>query len=123
MSLAFWSEGKITTWRFADIKANTFLIGDCGLGYGSDGVWPTRSYFWYQGRHRGPEIRSNNKTRAQDFLDKSGPWPYVTWIRPTPTLELPVNFYGHSGRKTNMTFIDAHVEARIKLPIHLFELD
>jgi prepilin-type N-terminal cleavage/methylation domain-containing protein/prepilin-type processing-associated H-X9-DG protein len=79
--------------RLAGVNSGIILIGDCSLSPGGG---------WYPG----------TVLRGQDGLRHGmGPWPYVTvlglWSTP-----VSVDYYGHTGEKSNLAFVDGHAESK-----------
>ncbi len=80
--------------RLSDIKAiKVVLLGDCALGP-AGGAYPTADYrAMYAGYRYESELRAH------------GPWPYTWWVGTGR-----VDYYGHTGEKSNLTFLDGHAE-------------
>ncbi len=84
--------------RISDVKANkVVLLGDCNLGPGG-GAYPAADY---------PPLfhgyRDESEFRAH------GPWPYLWYINGWQKTQR-CDYYGHTGEKSNLNFIDGHGE-------------
>ena len=117
-------EGFMKCRRFGDIrKPKTVLIGDASITSLPQGTWPAYN-------HMPDIVRNPFDTRRvpTDFeyrqrdLEMRGPWPYTSWYPPARRMTR-CNFYGHSGEKTILTFIDAHVESIRDLKPRLWSIE
>ena len=123
-------DGLMQFTKLSDITGKVVLIGDCAVG-GNSPEWamPARAFF-------GAGLDKTNNWKAYwDSLSLSdrtlrlnnfGPWTMITDRRASSGqggATVPVNYYGHSGEKTNLAFTDAHVEAigDKKVKLRLFE--
>jgi prepilin-type N-terminal cleavage/methylation domain-containing protein/prepilin-type processing-associated H-X9-DG protein len=85
--------------RLADIRGKVALIGDGALKPAA-GHWP--SVFWQ------PMGYGLGAKYTEFSLQRSAPWPWQVWG--TWASPAPLGFYGHSGERSNLTFIDGHVD-------------
>ena len=99
--------GPVECVNLSDVKSNrVVLLGDCGLNTGG-GVYPSAHYskpYW--------GWRTESELRAR------GPWPY-RWTVGT----VRVDYYGHTGEKSNLTFLDGHGEGIKDLVPEDFNID
>ena len=94
---------KATCTRYSDLKTSPVLIGDCSISPLPIGTMPSFRYVWG---------RTKDEYSEWDLADR-GPWPWVdfyTTNHPSWTRH-PADFYGHTGEKSNLAFVDGHVEA------------
>ena len=71
-------------------------------------------------RPKGGKENWDNKNPGQieKIILTRGPWPQIPFMG-----RYRVNFYGHTGEKTNFAFTDGHVEPIKKLKARLFTLE
>ncbi len=102
--------------RFGDVrKPKTILIGDATMWrhqYGTGGL-PSYTHMPMALERYDDDIFKVPRNFSYKPTDLYGgsPWPYATSWNYGGSRALRVDFYGHSGEKTNLTFIDGHVEA------------
>ncbi len=111
-------DGTATCKRFSDVKkGGTVLLGDCAL-YPTGWTFPAYTIMWNQTRY-GRETDSYSEREMERF----GPWPWITGVFTSHSTFTGVDFYGHTGEKTNLTFVDGHGEAVAEITSPPFELD
>ncbi len=111
------NESKVVCTRISDVRVGTVFLSDCALHWSGGALGVSRTLFWPH--HDGYITRTN--PQADYWIASRGPWPWVTevWLS-GPSSSVPANFYGHSGEKTNLSFMDAHVEPRRELKVQMF---
>jgi prepilin-type N-terminal cleavage/methylation domain-containing protein/prepilin-type processing-associated H-X9-DG protein len=102
--------GDVDCMRISDVRGKAVLIGDATLGVGSL-IFCNTSY----------SCRSDGKY-TDWFLECFGPWPWQAWGNAWGSA-IPIDFYGHTGERSNLTFTDGHVEAVKDLKPADFNID
>jgi prepilin-type N-terminal cleavage/methylation domain-containing protein/prepilin-type processing-associated H-X9-DG protein len=88
--------------RITDLKRAPVLIADCNVNPGG-GRYPYTVF----------QIPLDGDV-TQNTLELLGPWPVQIYVNGWGRTD-PVDFYGHSGKASNLGFVDGHAESQVKL--------
>ena len=84
--------------RLEDVRGKVALIGDCGLKPAGLDYWPVVAWSYYWG---------GSQEYSERSFDHSSPWPRQLHVG---TPQYAIDFYGHSGGRSIVAFVDGHVD-------------
>ena len=98
-------------WRTSDVRADTVLIADTYIQRNTRGEYHTELYAHWLPIWEDSDLRD------------AGPWPQQERVRVSSSTYLPVDWYGHTGEKSMLAFMNGQVAAVKDLNAEMFARD
>ena len=98
-------------WRTSDVRADAVLIGDTYMRGNSKGEYSTEMYSHWL------------RVKKDRDLAFTGPWPQQEYVSMSSSIRMAVDWYGHTGEKSILAFMNGQVKAIKDLNAEMFARD